>query len=160
MQTGLGVRLVPYMAKALKAVNLSEIVLQDWNYQPDKMIFKWRRKIFGSFNRLDFLLHVYLRHNIFYFSCQMSQFQLLWSSVPPTLPQYNRFRIQHSDGITSSILADCFSGKTVDANGTDTKSSGGGIVQFLWHKFWYLISNHYLAALSFMSLKSSIVCAR
>lgn len=124
------------------------------------MSFKWRRKIFGSFHRLDFLPHVYLRHNIFCFSCQMGQFQLFEAGFPPTLPQYNRFGIQDIDGISNSILADCFIENTVNANEQTPRAVEEALCNFLWHKFWYLISDHNLEALLYMSFSSSVLSAR
>lgn len=56
----------------------------------------------------------------------------LKQGFPPALPQYNRFGIQDIDRISHLILADCFSGNIVNANGTDIRSSGGSIVQFFY----------------------------
>lgn len=53
--------------------------------------------------------------------------------------------MQDMDGMRSSILTDCFSGNTFDANGTDNKSRGGGsILQFFMTNSDASFKNHYL----------------
>lgn len=64
--------------------------------------------------------------------------------------------------MSSLILADGFSGNTVNANGSDTNHSGGGIVQFFVTQVPvpHFKLNYYLEALLFVSLSSLLVCVR
>lgn len=134
------------------------------------MIFKWRRKIFGSFLRLLTFSYMFIWGIIYsslrarWASSSYLETGLQGSPTPhhrflPQTPQRNGFGIQDMDRITSPILAECFSGNTFSANGTDSRSSGGGILQFFMTSVLVLHLNHHLEALLFVSSSSSLVCA-
>lgn len=127
------------------------------------MIFKWRRKIFGSFHRLLTYSYMFIWgiiYSAFYARWVSSSYLEAGLSYNPSTPQHSLSGLQDIVRVSSPIPDDCFSGNTVTANGTDAKSSGGGILQlFLWREFWCLIVNHYLEILLFINFSSSSSCA-
>ena len=93
------------------------------------MIFKWRRKIFGSFHRLLTYSYMFIWgiiYSAFYARWASSSYLEAGLSYNPSTPQHSLSGLQDLVRVSSPIPDDCFSGNTVTANGTDAKSSGGG----------------------------------